>query len=85
MQRDATAKSLAPTLMAHQTFRKILELGPVGAGRQRGYKFRGNVSLEKLIAGETMNKVPAGQIRGSRMSFRSHAERQSDPLGADIG
>jgi hypothetical protein len=41
--------------------RKILahkiELEPVGAGRQRGYKFRGNLSLERLIAGEAMNNT----------------------------
>ena len=41
--------------------RKILadkiELEPVGSGRQRGYKFRGNLSLEKLIAGEAMNNT----------------------------
>jgi hypothetical protein len=41
--------------------RKILadkiELEPVGAGRQRGYKFRGALSLEKLIAGEAMSNT----------------------------
>jgi hypothetical protein len=41
--------------------RKILadkiELEPVGSGRQRGYKFRGSLSLEKLIAGEAMNNT----------------------------
>jgi hypothetical protein len=41
--------------------RKILadkiELEPVGSGRQRGYKFRGALSLEKLIAGEAMNST----------------------------
>ena len=43
------------TVQARQMLRKILadkiELEPVGSGRQRGYKFRGNLSLEKLIAG----------------------------------
>src|SRR4029453_9647593 len=41
--------------------RKVLadkiELEPVGSGRQRGYKFRGALSLEKLIAGEAMNNT----------------------------
>jgi len=27
-----------------------VEPEPVGSGRQRGYKFRGNLSLERLIA-----------------------------------
>jgi hypothetical protein len=47
------------TVQARQMLRKVLadkiELEPVGSGRQRGYKFRGNLSLEKLIAGEAMN------------------------------
>jgi hypothetical protein len=49
------------TVQARQMLRKILadkiELEPVGAGRQRGYKFRGALSLEKLIAGEAMNNT----------------------------
>jgi hypothetical protein len=28
-----------------------------GSGRNRGYKFRGALSLEKLIAGEAMNNT----------------------------
>jgi hypothetical protein len=32
-----------------------IELEPVGSGRQRGYKFRGALSLERLIAGDAMN------------------------------
>jgi ABC-type transporter Mla subunit MlaD len=49
------------TAQARQMLRKILadkiELEPVGSGRQRGYKFRGNLSLERLIAGEAMNNT----------------------------
>jgi hypothetical protein len=49
------------TVQARQMLRKILadkiELEPVGSGRQRGYKFRGALSLEGLIAGEAMNNT----------------------------
>ena len=49
------------TVQARQMLRKILadkiELEPVGSGRHPGYKFRGNLSLEKLIAGEAMNNT----------------------------
>jgi chromosome segregation ATPase len=49
------------TVQARQMLQKILadkiELEPVGSGRQRGYKFRGALSLEKLIAGEAMNNT----------------------------
>jgi hypothetical protein len=34
---------------------RFVELEPVGSGRQRGYKFRGNLSLERFIAGKAMN------------------------------
>jgi hypothetical protein len=43
------------TVQARQMLPKVLadniELEPVGSGRQRGYKFRGALSLEKLIEG----------------------------------
>ena len=49
------------TVQARQMLRKILadkiDLEPVGSGRQRGYKFRGALSLEKLIDGEAMNNT----------------------------
>ena len=49
------------TVQGRQMLRKVLadkiELEPVGSGRQRGYKFRGALSLEKLIAGEAMNNT----------------------------
>jgi hypothetical protein len=49
------------TVQERQMLRKILadkiELEPVGSGRQRGYKFRGALSLERLIAGEAMNNT----------------------------
>ena len=49
------------TVQARQMLRKVLadkiELEPVGSGRQRGYKFRGALSLERLIAGEAMNNT----------------------------
>ena len=49
------------TAQARQMLRKVLadkiDLEPVGSGRQRGYKFRGALSLEKLIEGEAMNNT----------------------------
>jgi site-specific DNA recombinase len=49
------------TVQGRQMLRKVLadkiELEPVGSGRQRGYKFRGALSLEKLVAGEAMNNT----------------------------
>jgi site-specific DNA recombinase len=49
------------TVQARQMLRKVLadkiELEPVGSGRQRGYKFRGALSLERLIAGEATNNT----------------------------
>jgi hypothetical protein len=48
-------------VQARQMLCKILadkiELTPVGSGRQRGYKFRGALRLEKLIVGEAMKNT----------------------------
>jgi site-specific DNA recombinase len=75
------------TVQARQMLRKILadkiELEPVGSGRQRGYKFRGNLSIEKLIAGEAMNNTsdyggPNGirtRVSALRGRYR-HSQRQ---------
>jgi hypothetical protein len=64
--------------------RKILadkiELEPVGSGRQRGYKFRGALSLEKLIAGEAMNNTSDyGGPNGIRS--RLHPRRRGPDQG----
>jgi hypothetical protein len=44
------------TPQARQMLRKLLadkiELEPVGEGRGRGYRFRGALTIEKLIGGE---------------------------------
>jgi site-specific DNA recombinase len=52
------------TVQARQMLRKVLAdkivLEPVGSGRQRGYKFRGNLSLERLIEGEATNNTSDG-------------------------
>jgi DNA invertase Pin-like site-specific DNA recombinase len=45
---------------ARQMLRKLLadkiELEPVGHGRERGYKFRGALTVDRLIAGDTLVK-----------------------------
>jgi len=45
---------------ARQMLRKLLadkiELEPVGQGRERGYKFRGALTVDRLIAGDTLAK-----------------------------
>jgi hypothetical protein len=45
---------------ARQMLRKLLadkiELEPVGHGRERGYKFRGALTVDRLIAGDTLAK-----------------------------
>jgi hypothetical protein len=46
------------TAQARQMLRKLLtdkiELEPVGHGRKRGYRFRGALCIERLIAGEAL-------------------------------
>jgi site-specific DNA recombinase len=46
------------TAQARQMLRKLLvnkiELEPVGRGRERGYRFRGNLCIERLIGGEAL-------------------------------
>ena len=64
------------TVQARQMLRKILagkiELEPVGSGRQRGYKFRGNLSLEKLIEGDAMNNTSDyGGPNGTRSNLHN--------------
>jgi hypothetical protein len=53
---DVTAVLGRHTIQARQMLRKILadkiELEPVGSGRRRSYKFRGALTLQKLIGGE---------------------------------
>jgi hypothetical protein len=49
------------TIQARQMLRKILadkiEFEPLGSGRRRSYKFRGALTLEKLIGGEAFALV----------------------------
>jgi hypothetical protein len=46
------------TLQARQMLRKLLtdkiDLEPVGSGRDRGYKFRGTLAIDRLIGGDTI-------------------------------
>ena len=64
------------TVQARQMLRKILAdkiaLEPVGAGRQRGYNFRGTLSLERLIEGEAMsNTSDGGGPNGTRSNLQN--------------
>src|SRR5439155_11928422 len=49
------------TIQARQMLRRLLagkiELEPVGSGRERAYKFRGALTIEKLIAGEAVLSI----------------------------
>jgi hypothetical protein len=55
---DVTALLVRQTVQARQMLRKLLagkiELEPVGCGRERGYKFRGALTVERLIGGEAI-------------------------------
>jgi len=57
---DVTA-SRRQTIQARQMLRRLLagkiELEPVGSGRERAYKFRGALTIEKLIAGEAVLSI----------------------------
>ena len=56
--------------MLRKVFADKIELEPIGSGRQRGYKLRGALSLEKLIAGEAMNNTSdCGGPDGNRTVF----------------
>ena len=55
---DVTALLCNHTAQARQMLRKLLtgkiELEPVGQGRERGYRFRGVLCIERLIGGEAL-------------------------------
>jgi site-specific DNA recombinase len=55
---DLTALLGRHTAQARQMLRKLLvnkiELEPVGRGRERGYRFRGALCIDRLIAGEAL-------------------------------
>jgi site-specific DNA recombinase len=55
---DVTTLLCNHTAQARQMLRKLLtgkiELEPVGRGRERGYRFRGVLCIERLIAGEAL-------------------------------
>jgi hypothetical protein len=55
---DVTALLGRHTAQARQMLRKLLvnkiELEPVGRGRERGYRFRGALCIERLIGGEAL-------------------------------
>jgi hypothetical protein len=58
---DVTALLGRQTVQARQMLRKLLaekiELEPVGSGRSRGHKFRGALTVEKLIGGEVFQAL----------------------------
>jgi hypothetical protein len=55
---DVTALLSSHTAQARQMLRKLLtgkiELEPVGRGRERGYRFRGALCIERLFGGEAL-------------------------------
>ena len=55
---DVTSLLGSHTAQARQMLRKLLvnkiELEPVGRGRERGYRFRGALCIERLIGGEAL-------------------------------
>ena len=61
---DVTALLGRHTVQARQMLRKILadkiEMQPVGSGRQRGYRFHGALTIERLIEGEAFQTSLAG-------------------------
>jgi len=65
---DVTALLAKQTVQARQMLRKLLadkiELEPVGSGRERGYKFRGALTVEKLISGEAFAQVKNTSVCG---------------------
>jgi hypothetical protein len=56
-RRSRMVPSESGEVLAKDILADRIELEPVGSGRQRRYKFRGALSLEKLIAGEAMNNT----------------------------
>jgi len=44
------------TLLLRKLLADKIELEPVGHGRERGYKFRGALTVDRLIAGDTLAK-----------------------------
>lgn len=78
--RDVAGLLGSRTVQARQMLRKVLadkiDLEPVGCGRQRGYKFRGALSLEKLIEGEAMNNTSdCGGPNGIRANLHNSSTR----------
>jgi hypothetical protein len=70
---DVTVLLGRHTAQARQMLRKLLvnkiELEPVGRGRERGYRFRGALCIERLIGGEAL------QTRLSMVAPTRHARR----------
>src|SRR2546425_10319993 len=66
-----------------QMLRKLLadkiEIEPVGSGRQRGFKFRGALTVDRLIGGDAIvgiNNTPvSGGPNGTRSSLRNSSAR----------
>src|SRR5262249_28995781 len=74
---DVTGLLGRHTAQARQMLRKILadkiELEPVGSGRQRGYRFRGALALDRLIGGEALQtslSIVAPRGFGQQPCFR---------------
>jgi hypothetical protein len=72
------------TAQARQMLRKLLtdkiELEPVGRGRERGYRFRGALCIERLIGGEALQTslsmvAPTGRDRTCIIQVRDFIAR----------
>ena len=81
---DVTAVLGRQTVQASQMLRKILadkiEFEPVGSGRRRSYKFRGALTLAKLVSGEAFallaeNTPDCGGPNGIRTRVSALRER----------
>ena len=72
------------TPQARQMLRKLLtdkiDLEPIGSGRDRGYKFRGSLAIDRLISGETIGThltvvAPTGRAHTCRIQLRDFITR----------
>jgi len=62
-----------------------IEIEPIGSGRQRAFKFRGALTIDRLIGGEAMvatDNTPKAPMRPCGPSIRSTARSSASGAGA---